>query len=302
MKTFLCLAAALLALALPAAAWDPIGHMIVGQTAYDNLTPAAKKAVDESVAAMNKKNGTEYTFVSAGCWMDDIRGQTKEYNTWHYINLPYTPEGTPLPGPAEENALWGILLMSDIIAGKNTRAGLDKDDALFVLIHLVGDIHQPLHTTSRDDAGGNKVDVPNLKDPAVVIFPTRKNLHTFWDTSYRRVFKDGMAAELYPEPPYLIDEAVKGHNKAAALVREQAGELRKGYDPALFPATGTPGEWILESHRQGYAQGYGKLPGGDASNPVTLDAAYIDQARELANQKLIQAGLRLANLLNSLYQ
>ncbi len=72
-----------------AGAWDPIGHMIVNQQAYNQLTPAAKAKVDESIAAFNQKQHATYTFfVTAGCWMDDIRGKTKEFNTWHYINLP----------------------------------------------------------------------------------------------------------------------------------------------------------------------------------------------------------------------
>lgn len=301
MKRALGLLALFLALAAPARAWDPLGHMIVDQAAYDRLTPAAKKAVDEAVAAMNRQNGTAYTFVSAGCWMDDIRAQTKEYGPWHYIDLPYNPEGEPFPEENAVNALWAIRHATAIIKGEATDPKIDRDMALFILIHAVADIHQPLHTTSREDAGGNKVVVPNIADAFADAVPTRKNLHYFWDGAYRRVWRDGQVIEEYAEPPHLASEPVEGHNAAAALVRKKTGDYEKISDAHKFPATGNPEDWVKESHRQGYAQGYQELPGGDAANPVTLDAGYVDQARGLARQKLIQAGHRLADLLNALY-
>lgn len=302
MKRAVLFLAIVAALAIPARAWDPVGHMIVNQIAYDHLTPAAKARVDKSVAAFNAKNQTNYTFVSAGCWMDDIRGRTKDYNTWHYIDLPYNLEGEPFPVDWQVNALWGIRLCTDIITGKRTEPGIDKDQALVMLSHMVGDIHQPLHTSNRDDAGGNKVDVPNLQDPKTDLFPHWKNLHTFWDTSYRRKFENGKVVELLLEPPYTQEEPIAGHNAAAPVIREQADAFQKNYSSEKYPATGDPVFWIKESHRTGYTEAYQKLPGGDASNPVELDAAYVDNARGISQQKLVQGGLRLAALLNEIYK
>jgi len=284
-------------------AWDPVGHMIVGQTAYDHLTSEAKVKVDQSLAAFNEKNKTAYTFVSAGCWMDDIRGKTKEYNTWHYIELPYNLEGEPFPVAWQVNALWAIRLCSDIIAGKRAEPGIDKDQALVMLAHIVGDIHQPLHTCSRaGDAGGNKVDVPNIKDAKVEVFPNWKNLHYFWDGAYRRTFKDGNVVELYPEPPTSMQDPIPGHNAGQPLIREQSTLLQEKYSAEKYPADGDPEAWVKESHRTGYTEGYQKLPGGEAADPVELDQTYVDNAREITQQKLVQAGHRLAKLLNELYR
>ncbi len=92
--------------------------------------------------------------------------------------------------------------------------GIDKDQALVMLTHLVGDVHQPLHATSRNnDLGGNKVEVPNLMDAMVATFPNRKNLHTFWDSAYRRTVKDSLAVEEYVEPPYLLSQPVEGQRR-----------------------------------------------------------------------------------------
>lgn len=283
-------------------AWDPIGHMLVTQSAYAHLTPAARAAVDLSLAAFNKKQNAEYTFVTAGCWMDDIRGTQKEYAPWHYIDLPYNRDGEPFPVAWQVNALWGIRHCEAILKGERTDPNVDKDQALVILLHLVGDIHQPLHTISRNgDAGGNKVVVPNIEDAMVEAFPNRKNLHYFWDSSYRRTVKDGRVVETLVEPPTLPSDPVKGHAQALPMVVEHAALLEKNYQPDKYPATGTPEEWVRESHMQGYDNVYQKLPGGDSANPVELDQAYVDNARALAEQKLIQGGHRLAALLNQLF-
>lgn len=284
-----------------ALAWDPIGHMLVTQSAHGRLTPAASAAVEKSLAEFNKKQQSEYTFVTAGCWMDDIRGTHKEYAPWHYIDLPYNREGEPFPVAWQVNALWGIRHCVALLKGERTDPNVDKDQALVMLLHLVGDIHQPLHTVNRNDTGGNKVVVPNIEDAMVEAFPNRRNLHYFWDSAYRRTLKDGKAVETLVEPPYLPSDPAKGHALALMMVAEHTARLEKNYQPEKYPATGTPEEWVKESHIQGYDNVYQKLPGGEAANPVTLDQAYVDNACVLAEQKLIQGGHRLAGLLNEIF-
>lgn len=302
-RAFISLLAAGLAFTGTAFAWDPMGHMIVGKVAYDGLTPEARAAVDKSLAEFNRKNKTDYTFVTVGCWMDDVRPTRKEYSPWHYIELPYTREGEPFPDPNKINALWGIGHCVAILKGEITDPGVDKDQALVMLTHLVGDIHQPLHTISHNnDKGGNDVKTPNLTDPVVEASPNRKNLHTFWDSAYRRTVKDGLVVESITEPAYPPSaDPVKGHALALPIVTENAVLLVKAYQPEAFPATGTPKDWIKESHMQGYDHVYQKLPGGEAANPVTLDQAYVENAKSLANQKLVQGGNRLAGLLNEIF-
>jgi hypothetical protein len=293
----------LLLLTLTAAhAWDPVGHMVVNQTAWDHLTPGTRAAMEQSLAAFNAKEGTSYDFVSAGCWMDDIRSRTKEYNTWHYIELPYNAEGEPFPPPWQVNALWAITLCTDIIAGKREHPGVDRDRALVMLTHLVADVHQPLHAGGREgDMGGNRVVVPNIEDAKVAVFPNWRNLHYFWDSAYRRTVTDGKVTELIPEPPIVMSDPIPGYVAARPVIQAAAGELEKTHDATAYPATGPADQWVRESRRLGYENAYQKLPGGDASKTVELDAPYVDNARAIARQRVTQAGLRLAGLLNSLY-
>lgn len=292
--------AAILGFVSPAQAWDPGGHMIVNQIAWDHLTPTARAKVKKDLEVFNKEHDTAYDFVTAGCWMDDIRGKTRAYNTWHYIDLPYNAAGDPFPVDWQVNGLWAMRHCLAILRGERKDPEIDKAQALVMLTHLVGDLHQPLHTTSREgDAGGNGVSVPNIQDANVAIFPKWKNLHYFWDTSYRRTVRDGEVVALYPEPAYSTDEPVARHQKSLPLIREQAKTLVAA--GKRLPTGGEMKSWVEESHALGYADGYQKLPGGDAANPVTLDAAYVDNARAISQQRLVQAGLRLADLLNQTY-
>ncbi|MDD5199809.1 MAG: S1/P1 nuclease [Terrimicrobiaceae bacterium] len=300
------LAAAVFAcIVLPARAWDPIGHMLVSQIAYDRLTPTAKARLDEAIARLNAKEKPDapYDAVIAACWMDDIRSRTKDYNLWHYVNLPFTPEGMPAPdGSTEPNVIWGIRKCEDILAGKVVDPAIDKDQALVMLEHLVGDIHQPLHTTSRpDDAGGNKTKVGNLKDPlADLIFSKGGNLHFFWDSAYRRVHRNGEATVLYEAPLYDRTKPVDGHKAVMGIIRREATALEKKYPPAMFHDQGDPLTWAKESHALGYHLGYQNLPPSSNGQPVKLTQAYVDAARACAEERIALAGYRLGNLLNQI--
>lgn len=293
----------------PVRAWDPIGHMLVGQIAYDQLTPPAKAAVDAAIARFNEKDSPHdapYDPVTIACWMDDIRSrpEMKPFAVWHYVNLPFTPEGLPVPDEsAGPNVIWGIQKTEGILTGKSTDPAIDKDQALAILIHLVGDIHQPLHTTSRnEDAGGNKVKVGNLKDPlADLVFSKGGNLHFFWDSAYRRVYRDGKATVLYEAPLHDRNTPVAGHKAYAKEVRAEATALEKKYPHAMFREQGDVLSWAAESHGFGYDLGYQKLPKSNENRPVNLPAAYVDAARTCAEQRIVLAGYRLGNLLNLIF-
>jgi hypothetical protein len=292
-------------LAQPARAWDPPGHMLVAQIACDQLKPTTKAALDAALARFNQKEHARYDAVVAACWMDDIRSRTKEYNLWHYVDLPFTADGLPLPegSTATPNVIWGIQKCEDILAGKTEDSTIDKDQALVMLFHLVGDIHQPLHATGRpDDAGGNKVKISNIKDPqADLLFSKGGNLHWFWDSAYRRVFKDGFATVSFEGPIYPRERAVEGHKAMETIVRQQATLLEQKYPPSILTEQGDAASWAKESHALGYALGYGTLPTPGSDNKITLTAAYVAAARPVAEKRIALAGYRLGALLNQYF-
>jgi len=290
-------------------AWDSLGHMLVGQIAYDNLTPAAKAGAAKALARFNARNkpDTPYDFVTAACWMDDIRSrpEMKPYAVWHYVNLPFTADGMPVPGAsAGPNVINGLQKSEAILSGSATDPAIDKDTALVILEHLTGDVHQPLHTTSRnEDAGGNKVKVSNLKDPlADLVFTKGGNLHFFWDSAYRRIYKEGFATVSFEAPLYDRARPVAGHDAALEIVRAQASAIEKRYPPSVVTEQGDAASWAKESHAVGFEIGYGKeLPPSRGGKPVKLSQAYVGESRAAAEKRIAMAGYRLAAEVNKFF-
>lgn len=292
--------------------WDSIGHMLTAQIAWEQLSPEARAGVEGMLAKFNEQKASErgedapYDFVTAACWMDDIRGMKDRYDfgAWHYVNLPFNRDGLPEPPDGEgPNVIRAVGRTLDVFVGKAEDPAISRGQALCMLAHTVGDIHQPLHTTNRgNDYGGNAVSVRNMVlSSEEQMFGKRKtgNLHGFWDGAYRRGFRDGKVTVLYDTPVYDVAKPVTGHLAALDLVRREADALRKKHPDLGAPDLDDPGAWAHESHAIGYDEGYGKLTDVSATGRVVvLDERYVNAARETAEKRLVLAGNRLAALLN----
>lgn len=166
----LILAAALLYAPFAANAWGLLGHRIVGQIAETYLTPNAKKGVKSVL-------GNETLAMSAN-WPDFIKSDTayKFMNSWHYINLPAGLSKDDcdkyLDNYPEANIYGKTNEMIALLKDAKTPAD-KKVFAMRVLVHLVGDMHQPMHTARKEDLGGNRV--------FVTWFNEKSNLHRVWD-------------------------------------------------------------------------------------------------------------------------
>lgn len=287
-----------------ARAWDPVGHMLTMSIALGDLTPKARAELEAAIVRFNARENPDapYDPVTLPCWMDDVRARTKEFNEWHYVNLPFTRDGQPVPEGSRSapDVVWGVKRCGEIIRDGAVEPGIDRDQAIVMLLHLFGDIHQPLHTTDRNDSGGNRVAISNLEDEqSDLLFTRGGNLHFFWDTAYRRVFKGGKAGVSYSPPLYEREKPVAGHVAARALVDEQAAILKKAHPRGSFDNVSVldPAAIAGESHVLGFDLAYGKLPPG---KPTALDAPYVAASRTCGEQRVTLAGYRLADLLNRL--
>lgn len=300
----------------PASAWDSLGHMLIAQIAEDQLTPEARAAIDQSMARFNEAKRGEfpsdegtYNMVTASCWMDDIRSLRDKYDfgPWHYINLPLNEQETPLSeSEYEPNVRWGVQRCTDIISGKAEDPQIDKDQALVMLLHLAGDTHQPMHTANRNnDLGGNKVELKGVeltKEEKLFSKKQEANLHAFWDSSYRRVFRGSKAGVLYEASIYDQDKPVTGHAAEKDLIRREADAIMKKYPPTVVTEEKDVAGWVQESHDAGYEVAYGKLPNqSKTGDSARVDEHYVSAARDLAQQRMAIAGYRLGALLNQIY-
>ncbi|MEJ7557214.1 MAG: S1/P1 nuclease [Pedobacter sp.] len=193
---------AMLCLPFGVNAWSMIGHRIIGQIAENHLSGKSKKAV---LAIL----GTE-SLAMASNWGDLIKSDSKYdslYN-WHFVNLPaglsQEKVFSYLETEKEPNVYNKSLEMIRILKGKQSSPD-QKKFALRMLIHMVGDLNQPMHTARKEDLGGNKI--------YVTWFGEKSNLHRVWDDElidYQKLSYTEFAAAIdYPTKQELISWKAK---------------------------------------------------------------------------------------------
>lgn len=264
---------------ISAMAWNHTGHLVIAQIAYDHLTPEAKKHVDQLSATATPDHGLVPAFVASAVWMDNIKAEGVQlFNQWHYIDYPWYPQGSGRYRTlSSTNAVSAILQTQKALAKYQT----DRAQAatfLRILIHVVGDIHQPLHAISvyspafpRGDKGGNLF---LLKVP-------EGNLHAYWDS--------GLG----------VFSAPRG-GKQNRLLRSQrlAMQLQHQYPQHYFGDAvnnGDPKTWAKESYGLAKTVAY-DLPEKSAPSPL-----YIANGQKVAEQQVVLAGYRLARVVNGLF-
>jgi len=186
---------------------------------------------------------------------------------WHFIDTPFTTDGTTLPAIPTPNAQERIALFRGVLAAATAADGLKSYDLTW-LLHLVGDIHQPLHASTRvsstdpdGDAGGNLVKLDCSKC----------QLHAFWDD-------------------------LLGKQNDLKTVTKAARKLPK--PNAALAAKSDEKDWIAESFEEAQQAVY-TTPIAAGDGPFTLTTQYKKNAGKLAKQRVALAGTRLANLLNT---
>lgn len=241
-------------------AWGVLGHRIVGQIADSYLTKKARKNITGIL-------GNE-SLAMASNWSDFIKSDPvyKYMYNWHFINLK---EGlseqdirTYLTTDSIADVYTKILFCTAQLKNKNTAAP-NKIIYLRTLIHLVGDLHQPMHVGRYEDLGGNKIKVN--------WFSTPTNLHSVWDEK-------------------LIGFQELSYTEYADAINFCTKPLRKTWQQQPVA------DWVVESYfiaQQLYA---------DITQPdQRLDYKYNYKYVALLNQQLLKGGIRLAGLLNEIF-
>ncbi len=149
-------------------AWGPTGHRVTGLIAEKHLNAKAKKKLRSILG--------QQSLAISGTWMDDVRSDsTYDYmNDWHWV----TVETGETYDQSKKNKNGDVIMTLELIISELKSGKLDAQkelEAIRILVHLVGDIHQPLHVGCCDDRGGNGV---RLK-----WFGSDANLHGIWDSN-----------------------------------------------------------------------------------------------------------------------
>lgn len=294
-------------------AWDDFGHMVVAAAAYKRLNATARHNVarllklnphySDWIVGAKKGDEDRMAFMRAATWADAIKndplyhddpqsvpaaGQnigyadTLRHAYWHYVNQPFSPDGTALVPAAAPNLATQIPILRAALAAPSTSDDVKSYDLVW-LLHLVGDAHQPLHAVARFDAadkagdrGGNAVAIsgnlqpPICDDPRYCPFGPPRELHAFYDT----ILGSGYAVG----PPEEAAAHLPAPDAKLAAVRDEAVWLKEGLDlsqSAVYVLPIKPGD-----------------------GPFAITPAYQKAAGTLAKQRVALGGARLANLLN----
>lgn len=247
----------------PAWGWGRIGHRVAGRIAEDRLTPAALAAVRGLLAP-----GESLADVST--WADDYRRDHPETGPWHYVNVSIAePRFDARFVPKEGCVVTKVDDFRKVLADPSTPRE-DRVKALKFLAHFVQDMHQPVHVGHRDDRGGNNLQVR--------FFDEGSNLHRVWDSG-------------------LLEKS--GRDEAATLAALQASVTP---DLAAEWSKGGAIDWAnesLELARQAYRN---PVDGSELRAGAKLAQPYEDANLPRAERRVAQAGVRLAWLLNDIFE
>ncbi|HEV8284463.1 MAG TPA: S1/P1 nuclease [Chitinophagaceae bacterium] len=240
--------------------WGALGHRIVGEIATSYLTPKAKIEIQKIL-------GTE-SIAMASNWADFIKSDSAYdslYN-WHFINLEPGMTSTQLKAYLQKDTATDLFTKTNFVIKELKNKQLSKEKKrmyLKLLIHFVGDIHQPLHVGHKEDLGGNRVKVLWFNNPT--------NLHAVWDES-------------------LINFQQLSYTEYTNAINHSTQKQRLSWQKQPIS------EWISESY-QISEQLYDEIKQPDQKLSYRYNFDHI----QTLNERLLKAGVRLAGLLNELF-
>jgi hypothetical protein len=244
-------------------AWGASGHRIVALIANNHLTPQARQAIS---GLLNE----DETLDSVATFADQIRNSRPDTRQFHFVDIPknandYDPNRDCVPSEKGDCIIAAIDRFKAELADPNETRGRRRF-ALKFLVHLIGDMHQPLHCADNEDRGGNDIKVTWFGRTGKGI-----NLHSVWDS-------------------LIIEEA--GLEDA-----EFAEALEEDITPQKIQSmqSGTVIEWALQSHKAARDHAY-RIP-----RNRKLGQVYYNNNFRVVDEQLLRGGLRLARVLNEIF-
>lgn len=296
---------------LSVAAWDDVGHKTTAYIAWRQMTPQARERVskllqnapedsDLSVFFMGDARSLGVRqmehFMIASTWADivrdrDFKARYGKYHkgNWHYSDTFWRGAGgqpvTIVENPNEEGGkAVEKLIEFDKVLRDRSASEAEKAIALAWILHLIGDLHQPLHTSARitdlepkGDQGGNLFQLKPKETPR----NQQENLHWFWDS-------------------IIVRNTPRGDECDTAFIPKVAGAIMKKYPAAKSTSRLNPGkydDWQKESFQLATTEVF----------PATLiryqspNADYKKRAFQVSQQQIALAGYRMGALLNEIF-
>lgn len=235
--------------------WGQTGHRVIGHVAQQHLTPKTAQAIEDLL------DGASLAFVST--YADEIRSDSryKRYAPWHYVNMPLDKKYGEVTPNSKGDVVQAIKNCIQVLQDPDA----DKENKAFhlrLLVHFVGDLHQPMHVGRAEDRGGN--------DITIYWFGKKSNLHRLWDSQ-------------------LIDHYQMSYTELSQNLPLYDAEQQKEITerPLL--------SWVAES------QAHAKNIYAQTQPEERLGYKYHYQYFGIVRDQLHKGGLRLASILNEIF-
>lgn len=235
--------------------WGGTGHRTIGEIAENHLNKRAKK----KIAAILQGEG----LALVSTFGDDIKSDRRfdKFYTWHYINIPFDITYENADRNPDGDLVSGIETCIRVIGNENS-SGEDKAFYLKLLVHFIGDLHQPMHVGRKEDKGGNTIQVR--------WFDNGTNLHAVWDS-----------------------RMINHYNMTYTELSRNSRDLSRKEIKSM--QEGTLIDWVNET------QEHAKYVYGTVEPGKKLGYSYMYENFHLVRSQLQLAGIRLAKVLNELF-
>jgi hypothetical protein len=242
-------------IAVDGSRWGRVGHRVVARVAAGRLTDRARREVRLLLG--------DSSLAEASTWADEVRGDRPTTAPWHYVNIPITDSVFRPAEHCRSGCVVSAAAAQLAILGDRRQSRTARSEALRWVVHLIGDLHQPLHAGDRGDRGGNDV---------VVWFQNRRtNLHALWDS--RIIESRGMSEDQWVS---LIERHLQRRRDLRDL------------------AAGSIAEWTMQSHDRARDVVYPML-----SPWYFITSGYAEAALPVLEEQMLRASVRLAEVLNA---
>lgn len=234
--------------------WGQIGHRATGDIAEQYLT--------EKAAAEVKRVLGDESLAEVSTWMDEVRsdGSYDHMAPWHYVTIPEGETYETVEKNPDGDIIWAIRKVVRKLKEGDLSAKQEAEN-LKILVHLVGDLHQPLHVGNGTDRGGNDVRLQWFRD--------NSNLHRVWDSE-------------------MIDDKQLSFTELSDFINHPTPEQVKEWQSTSVL------DWAYESKAL-LPQVY------DMPKDKELGYEYSYKNWDTIEQRLLKAGVRLAGLINEIY-
>jgi hypothetical protein len=322
-------------------AWGKVGHQVVGDLAEKLLTDKAKRRVRSLLGADDLGD--------VSTWADKIRGQSsvraqlarkffkwtgpkpeRVVNKWHYMTVADRVTYRPDMAPAEGDTYKAIVTLNNVLRSSSW-SPKDKKEALMLLVHFIGDLHQPLHIGNGTDRGGNRCLVnwfPKagrhyFSEGALRVEKNYQNLHKVWDSlifEKLQYSRESLLQYLLQPNPVLM--GFPDPQRIKAYQRMSRSKLKQAFGQSIrYWQNSKLSQWIAESLKWRFKaypdQDSRKTTGKkyckySEVNPI-IDPRNIpliqkessklfQYMRYLAELRVLQGGVRLAQTLNYVFR